>query len=454
MKIPRVIIAGTASGVGKTSISCGIMKVLSRKKNVAPFKVGPDFIDPIYHRFATDNPSRNLDTFFMEKEGIIENFARGANNKDIAIIEGVRGLYEGIDPVGEIGSTSHVSKILKSPVIIIINARSLTKSAAAYIKGFQSLDPNVNIRGVILNQVRDDIHYRKLTKAIETFTDVEVVGSIERGAISLTSRHLGLIPLIEREDRKEIMDDLGKQIENSVDIDKIIDIANEAEDIEKNEESHLFKVDPELKKNNTTVGIPFDKAFSFYYTENIEALNENGAKIKFFSPSNHEDFPETDCYYIGGGYPEIYADIISNNTDFLKGLKSACEDNKPIYGECGGLMVLSKNIEIKGKKFPMSGIFKQGTSMKDKKQGLSYVIAKPTENHYFLNSIVKGHEFHYSKMEYMPKNQDFAYRILRGKGIDNGMDGLIKNKCIGSYLHIHTGGAPCWASSFLKSVYQ
>lgn len=451
MKIPRIIIAGTASGVGKTSISCGIMKALARKKNVAPFKVGPDFIDPIYHRFATNNFSRNLDTFFMEKDAIIENFTRGSNKKDIAIIEGVRGLYEGIDPIKEIGSTSHVSKILKAPVILVINARSLTKSAAAYIKGFQSLDPKVNIRGVILNQVRDDIHYKKLKKAVETFTDVEIVGSIERGAISLTSRHLGLIPLIEREDRGEVMGDLVKEIENSIDLDKIKDIANEAEEIEK-KKGFLFEIDTELKKNKTTVGIPFDKAFSFYYTENIEALNENGAKIKYFSPTNNDEFPEADCYYLGGGYPEIYAQSISNNSDFLEGLKYACDNHKPIYGECGGLMVLSKYIEIEGEKFPMSDIFKQGTSMKNSKQGLSYVIAKPTDNHYFLSNTVKGHEFHYSKIDSIPKNQDFAYKILRGKGIDNCMDGLIKNKCIGSYLHIHIGGAPSWASSFLKSI--
>jgi len=453
LKIPRIVISGTASGVGKTSISCGIMKALSKKKKVAPFKVGPDFIDPIYHRFATGNFSRNLDTFFMEKDALIENFTRGADKKDIAIIEGVRGLYEGIDPVQEIGSTSHVSKILDSPVILVMNTRSLTKSAAAYIKGFQALDPNVKIRGVILNQVRDDVHYQKLKKAIEAFTDVEIVGSIERGAISLNSRHLGLVPLIERDDREEVMEDLGKEIENSLDVDKIKGIADEAEDLEK-KEGFLFKINPELKNSKITVGIPFDKAFSFYYRENIEALEENGAKIRYFRPTEGENLPEADCYYIGGGYPEIYPDSISRNQDFLKGLKSAFEESKPIYGECGGLMMLSKYIEVENKRYPMAGIFDEGTLMKKSKQGLSYVVAQPTEKHFFLKDNVKGHEFHYSKMEPLPNKQDFAYRILRGKGINNGMDGLIKNKCIGSYLHVHVGGAPSWASSFLESVYR
>lgn len=453
MKIPRIVISGTASGVGKTSISCGIMKALSKKKKVAPFKVGPDFIDPIYHRFATGNFSRNLDTFFMEKDALIENFTRGAEKKDIAIIEGVRGLYEGIDPVEEIGSTSHVSKILESPVILVMNTRSLTKSAAAYIKGFQALDQDVKIRGVILNQVRDDVHFQKLKKAVEVFTDVEVVGSIERGAISLSSRHLGLVPLIEREDREEVMEDLGEQIESSLDINKIKDIADEAEDLEKKEGS-LFHINPELKNNKITVGIPFDKAFSFYYRENIDALEENGAKIKYFRPTEAENLPEADCYYIGGGYPEIYPDAISNNKSFLKDLKSAFEESKPIYGECGGLMILSKYIEVENKRYPMAGIFDQGTLMKKSKQGLSYVIAQPTKNHFFLKDIVKGHEFHYSKMEPLPLKQDFAYKILRGKGINEGRDGLIKNKCIGSYLHVHVGGAPLWASSFLESVNQ
>lgn len=452
MNIPRVVIAGTASGVGKTSISCGIMKALSKKNNVAPFKVGPDFIDPIYHRFATDNFSRNLDTFFMEKDALIENFSRGASKKDIAIIEGVRGLYEGIDPIDEIGSTSHVSKLLDSPVILVMNVRSLTKSAAAYIKGFQTLDPNVKIRGVILNQVRDDTHFKKLQKAIKTFTDIEIIGSIERGAISLSSRHLGLVPLIEKEDREEIMEGLGKQIEASLDIDKIKEIAKEATNLEKRE-GFLFQVNSELKNNRITVGIPFDKTFSFYYRENIEALEENGAKIIYFKPTEGEDLPEADCYYIGGGYPEVYSEKISNNTDFLNNLKSASKECKPIYGECGGLMVLSKYIEVENTKYPMAGIFDEGTVMKKTKQGLSYVIAQPTEKHFFLKDIVKGHEFHYSKIEPAPQKKDFVYKILRGKGISNGRDGLIKNKCIGSYLHIHIGGAPSWASSFLENVY-
>ena len=450
MNIPRVVIAGTASGVGKTSISCGIMKALSKKNDVAPFKVGPDFIDPIYHRFATGNFSRNLDTFFMEKDALIENFQRGTKKKDIAIIEGVRGLYEGIDPIGEVGSTSHVSKILDSPVILVMNTRSLTKSAAAYIKGFQALDPNVKIRGVILNQVRDETHFKKLKIAIETFTDVEIVGYVERGAISLSSRHLGLVPLIEREDKEEVMENLGKEIENSIDINKIKDIAKEAEDLEK-KEGHLFQINPELKNNRITIGIPFDKAFSFYYKENIEALEENGAKISYFKPTEGDNLPDADGYYIGGGYPEIYPENISNNTSFLKDLKYAFEESKPIYGECGGLMVLSKYIEVENKKYPMAGIFDEGTLMKKSKQGLSYVIAEPTDKHFFLKDIVKGHEFHYSKMEPIPQ-KDFAYKIIRGKGINNGMDGLIRNKCIGSYLHIHIGGAPSWASSFLESI--
>ncbi|NMC60305.1 MAG: hydrogenobyrinic acid a,c-diamide synthase (glutamine-hydrolyzing) [Candidatus Methanofastidiosa archaeon] len=449
--MPRVVISGTASGVGKTSISCGIMKALSKKNDVAPFKVGPDFIDPIYHRFATGNFSRNLDTFFMEKNALIENFTRGATNKDIAIIEGVRGLYEGIDPIEDIGSTSHVSKILGSPIILVMNTRSLTKSAAAYIKGFQSLDPTINIRGVILNQVRDDIHFQKLKKAIETFTDVEIVGSIERGAISLSSRHLGLVPLIERDDREEVMAELGKEIEESIDIDKIRAIAREAEEFEK-KDGFLFEVNQDLKKNKITVGVPFDKVFSFYYRENIEALEENGAKIKYFKPTDEDGLPEAECYYLGGGYPEIYPDNISNNTDFLEGLKSAVEESKPIYGECGGLMVLSKYIQVENKKYPMAGIFEEGTLMTKSKQGLSYVIAQPTNNHFFLKDNVRGHEFHYSKMEPLPKNKNFAYKVLRGRGIYNNMDGLIKNKCIGSYLHIHIGGAPSWASSFLETV--
>ena len=279
----RIILAGTGSAVGKTTIATGIMKALSEKYNVQPFKVGPDYIDPSYHTLATENTSRNLDSFFMKEGQVRDSYLKGMKGKDIAIIEGVRGLYEGIDSINDIGSTASIAKSLKAPVILIINSRSLVKSAAALVLGFKSLDPEINIAGVILNKVKNQAHFEKTKRSIEEITKTEVIGGIVRDDnISIEQRHLGLVPARERENSLKFIDLWSEVIKNSIDLDKLVEIAKTAPKINKN----ITPIWNVKNRQKVKIAVAYDEVFNLYYKENIESLEANNAKINYFSPLN------------------------------------------------------------------------------------------------------------------------------------------------------------------------
>ncbi|WP_457611743.1 Ni-sirohydrochlorin a,c-diamide synthase [Methanocaldococcus sp.] len=431
----RVLIAGTSSEVGKTVISTGIMRALSKKYNVQGFKVGPDFIDPSYHYIATGYRGRNLDSFFMNKEQIKYIFQKNA--KDINIIEGVRGLYEGLSPINDVGSSASIAKALNCPVILIVNAKSITRSAVATVKGFINFD-NIDIEGVIFNYVRGESHIKKLKEAFSYYLpDIEIIGYIPRDERLLTEgRHLGLIPTAER-DLKDKIEIWGEVVERYLDLDKILEIADK--DFEEVDKPFLWEVEENLVK----IGVAYDEAFNFYYWENIEALEENGAKIKFFSPLHDDEVPDVDIIYIGGGYPEIFKEKLSENKDMINSFR---EFDGYIYGECGGLMYLTRSIDG----YPMLSLLDADSVMTDKVQGLSYVKAKFLKDCLIgrEGKIIKGHEFHYSKL--INVKGEFCYKILRGKGIVNNLDGLFKGKVLGGYLHNHAVANPYFASSMVN----
>ena len=280
----RILLTGTGSGVGKTTITTGIMKALSKEHKIQSFKVGPDYIDPSYHNCATGVPSRNLDSFFMTEKQIRQSFKNGMTESkaDYGIIEGVRGLYEGISPVNDIGSTASIAKALNAPVILIINSRSLVRSAAAMVIGFKSLDPQINIEGVILNNVKSNKHYLKTKEAVEKLADTPVIGGIVRDkSITMEQRHLGLIPAVEQDRIKGLIEKWGELVEDNLDLDMIMNIMNNSQPI-KDEYEPIWSENK--TKQKTKIAIPFDEAFNFYYQENIEALEYNNAKIEYFSP--------------------------------------------------------------------------------------------------------------------------------------------------------------------------
>lgn len=433
------------------------MKSLNKKGlKVQPFKVGPDFIDPSYHSIATDRPSRNLDSFLMSEAQIRWSFSHATKDSDIAIIEGVRGLYEGLDAVSDIGSTAHIAKILKVPIILVIDIRGITKSAAAYILGFKQLDLEVNIAGVILNQFNTRKHAQKAVRAIEKYTKIPVIGTIpnEREQ-ELQQRHLGLIPMAEFKEKEEIISNIGGFINENVNIEQILDIANKTKEINEANEP-LWNKKEELSKQKIRIGIAKDAAFNFYYQDNLDAFSENGAKFIEFSPINGETLPDADCFLIGGGFPEIYSQEISQNTNFLKDLKNIITDNHPVYAECGGLMILSSKLTtLSGDEYQFANVIPSNVIMKKQRQGLSYVEGITTKKHPFLppNSVIKGHEFHYSKLNEI-SNANFGYKIRRGKGIDGSNDGICINNTIASFLHIHIASNPNFAVDFLKLAFN
>lgn len=443
----RLLLAGSGSAVGKTTISTGIMKALSEKFNVQPFKVGPDYIDPTYHTLATKNTSRNLDSFFMSKNQIRDAYLKAMKKHDIAIIEGVRGLYEGLDSVNDIGSTASIAKALKTPVILIINTRSLVKSAAAIILGFKALDPEINIAGVILNNVKNKTHFNKTKKSIEHFTDVEVLGYIPRNDnITIHQRHLGLVPAVEKENSLNYINIWAKIIKENIDLDRLVEIAKSAEKI-KEKTSPIWTV---KNKEKVKIGIAYDEVFNFYYKENIESLEANNAKIKYFSPLKDEHIPDVDGIYIGGGYPEIFAKELAKNKSIITDIKKFHNDMRPIFAECGGLMYLTQSINNS----KLTNIYPYKSILTDKVQALKYTIAEVQEDNIISKKGDKfnGHEFHYSKVIVPELKNKMAFKILRGEGSYNNQDGFIEKNTLASYVHTHVAAMPDFGSNFTRSA--
>ncbi len=447
----RVVLAGTGSAVGKTTISTGIMKALSQEHRVQPFKVGPDYIDPTYHTLATGNISRNLDSFFMTDNQIREAFERGLqiSNSKMGIIEGVRGLYEGISPIGDVGNTASIAKALNSPVILILNSRSLVKSAAAVVIGFKTLDPTINIEGVILNLVKNRKHYLKTKEAVEKLAKTPVIGGIPRDeAISVEQRHLGLVPALERESILRNIEQWGQVMAENIDLDALISIMEEARNIPDGLEP-LFH---QKNQGNVKIGIAKDEAFTFYYQDNLEALEANNASLVYFSPLHDDEVPDVDGLYIGGGYPEVFAKELSANTSMLTSINKFHQDNRPIYAESGGLMYLSRSINHQ----EMCDVFPYHSHMTKKPQALSYVIARSARDNIIIpeGMTFHGHEFHYYKLELEGSKPKFAFDIQRGRGVMDSMDGLMSNQTLASYVHTHVAACPTFATQMVKSALE
>lgn len=445
----KLVLAGTGSAVGKTTITTGIMKALSSEFRVQPFKVGPDYIDPTYHTMATGNYSRNLDSFFMTDGQIRQGFERAMHlsQSDLGMIEGVRGLYEGISPTGDVGNTASIAKALDAPVILIVNSRSLVKSAAAVVIGFKTLDPTIKIRGVILNQVKNNKHYLKTKEAVEKLANTDVIGGIPRDdAIRVEDRHLGLVPAVEQENISRSIDKWGLMMEENIDLDSLINIMKDVDPLPEGRED-LWKVQNQGK---VRIGLAMDEVFTFYYRDNLDALEENKAQIVYFSPLKDEEVPDVDGVYIGGGYPEIFARELEANQSMRDSILKLHRDGRPIYAECGGLMYLSRSINGHN----MCKVFNYPSRMMKKPQALSYVISKANTKSFIADKgdIIKGHEFHYSKIDLGEARPEFAFQILRGKGIVDKKDGLMAHNTVASYIHTHTAAYPEFASNFTKSA--
>jgi cobyrinic acid a,c-diamide synthase len=423
--IPAVLIAGTHSGVGKTTVTLGLMAALKRRGlKVQPFKVGPDFIDPSHHTAICDRPSRNLDPFMMGLDGVKRSFCSGIVGADVAVVEGVMGLYDGMD-ASETGSTAQVAKTLGIPVLLVLNVHGMSRSAAAVELGFVAFDPAVNVAGTVLNRVGSERHLSMLRSSLR----LPIIGAMPRSRqIEMKSRHLGLEMSFET---KHDLGALASLVEENADLDRILELTCTCDPC------------PDSKPESTPegsvrIGVALDEAFCFYYQENLYELRRRGAELVFFSPI-HDDLPDVDGLYIGGGYPELHAESLERGAARMQ-IKHASEDGMPIYGECGGLIYLSECIISASEKSSrrMVGALPANTIMTTGLQALGYVEADVVRANpvVHLGKVIRGHEFHYSRIE-CEGDSKFAYRLRRGKGIKDGCDGLVEHSTLGGYLHTH-----------------
>lgn len=457
----KILIAGSYSGVGKTTISLGLMKALSKRgKKVQPFKVGPDYIDPMYHRFVTGEWSRNLDSYMLDDEQIKFVFKNSSEGKDISIIEGVMGLYDGIGTEINKHSTSQMSKILKSPVILVIDGKGMGASAGAMVLGYKQLDKDVEIVGVIANNVRTQRHYNIIKESIERFCGIEVLGYLPPDEnVSVESRNLGLFPSNEIEDLERKVNTIADEMEKHIDIDRIIELS-ESENVTSYFELNMFSEDPEVRAlaEGKTVAVAYDKAFNFYYPDNIDLFKEIGANIITFSPINDEEIPEADLLYMGGGFPEVFAEELEKNVSMRKSIKKAHDEGLAIYAECGGLMYLGDSlVDMDGKKHEMVGAISGYSEIKKGLRRFGYCIATAKEDNLisYKGQEMSGHEFHSSEF-YSDLDTAFTMKkVVEDEVVDEWEGGYYVNNTLASYLHIHfynNLSMVCYLLSNVKNV--
>jgi cobyrinic acid a,c-diamide synthase len=437
----QILITGDRSGSGKTSITLALAALLSRNNRVQTFKVGMDYIDPSYLAAVSGRPCRNLDSFTLSDTQINAIFQYGCRDADIALVEGVRGLYEGAEALMDTGSTASIAKTLDLPVVLVVSAQSITRSAAALVKGFMAFDPRIRIAGVILNNVKGGSHKAKAVTAIEHYCGVPVIGAIPRmEEMHLAMRHLGLVPYREGSGRKDFdarIAVITEMIGKYVDLDALCTLMKETP-LEKTQKS-LFEYSA---SHDVRIGVALDEAFNFYYADLFDLLQAYGADYVPFSPV-HDTLPEADGYIIGGGYPELFVRELEKNTPMREALREVSRNNTPIYAECGGLMYLTDRMTLKkgwqesetDTSYGMCGVFSGETRMPARRV-VSYVEGTSAAGSPLGASTFRGHEFHYSEVV-LKKGTRYAYQLSRGIGIRDTSDGAVVNNTLGSYTHLH-----------------
>jgi cobyrinic acid a,c-diamide synthase len=456
--IPRIVIAALRGGAGKTFLTTGIVSAL-RNRGLSPavFKKGPDYIDAGWLGLAAAGACYNLDTYLMDTEVVKRSFYTRAAGRPIAVVEGNRGLFDGVD-VGGTYSTAQLAGLLNAPVLLIVDAAKVTRTAAAWVLGCLRMDPGIALRGVILNHVAGLRHDTILRQSIEAATAVPVIGSVPKhSGLHFPQRHLGLLPLQEHPLAHEFVRDAGTLVERCVDMEALIRIAGEAGDFDEyppDAEDHEQKTgdEPALR-----IGVLQDSAFQFYYPENLEALGRASGSLVTLSALDSVELPDLDALYIGGGFPETHAERLADNRVFRDSLRKAIERGLPVYAECGGLMYLSTNLCIDEKRYPMVGVFPIDTVLERKPKGLGYIqvqVDRPNP-FYPCGTRLGGHEFHYSSVAGLATTADAcAFRVLRGHGMDGERDGFCRFNALGTYMHIHALGEPLWAAGILHRARQ
>jgi cobyrinic acid a,c-diamide synthase len=467
-EFPRLIVAALRGGSGKTILSIGVISALiKRGKSVAPFKKGPDYIDAGWLALAAGRPCYNLDSFLLSPPDNLHSFLSHSVDCDISVIEGNRGLYDGIDLEGST-STAELAKLLKCPVVLCVDCTKITRTMAAVVAGCSQFDPAVLINGVILNQVANTRHEQKLRDSIEHYCGMPVIGAIPKlGVQHFPERHLGLVPTPEHDWANNAIEAITRIAEHHIDLETLIEIAQNAPDLDTEDRGRKTEVGRqrtedsgqksgiEVRQPCVKIGIIRDSAFQFYYPENIDALAARGAEIEYVSPLKDRELPELDALYIGGGFPETHAEQLAANKKFNSQLKALAEDGFPIYAECGGLMYLGEQLVLENKSYPMVGILPVSFDFYKRPQGHGYTIVKVEgKNPYYdVGFEIKGHEFHYSRVSKWDSGKsDLIFRMQRGAGIEKDRDGILYKKVLATYTHVHALGTPGWADALVRNA--
>lgn len=439
--IPTLIVAGTHSGVGKTTLTVGLIAAWrARGLTVQPFKVGPDYIDPTYHTLAAGRPARTLDTWMVPRERVRALVTAAVAGADIAVVEGVMGLYDGFGYADEAGSTAEVAKLLNAPVVLVLDARAMARSAGAVALGYKAFDPDLRLAGFIVNRVAGDRHGKGVAQAVEAATGLPVFGWIPRDqALHVPERHLGLVPTVEPGRWAAFVEAAGELVSRHLDLDRLLAVARTA--TLPAEKPPPWPTDQPVEGEAPVVAVARDEAFSFLYPENLDLLCRAGARLAFFSPLRDQDLPpRTAALVLSGGFPEVYAEALSANAAMRQAIRAACEHGLPVYAECGGLMYLTEAIvDQQGRQYPMVGIL-PGRSAMTGRLTLGYRLAEAVADSWLLRrgERVRGHEFHYSVWEERPPNLPPAYRLIPpdGQG-DPQPEGALVGNVWASYVHLH-----------------
>ena len=451
----RIFISAAHKSSGKTTVSIGLCAALTQLgKTVQPYKKGPDYIDPMWLGQATGRACHNLDFFTMSHDEILSVYARYQNEADIALIEGNKGLYDGLDLDGS-NSNAALAKLLKAPVILVIDARGMTRGIAPLILGYQDFDKDIEIAGVILNQLGGSRHEKKLRDVISHYTNIPVLGAIHHNPdIEIIERHLGLIPSNESEDARRKIELLGNLISEQVDLNACLSIAADAPRLNISESTPIAKSDDKPVR----IGIARDAAFGFYYPDDLDAFAEANAQLVPIDLLNDKTLPEIDGLFIGGGFPETQMAELEKNTQMRQHIKIAIENGLPCYAECGGLMYLANKISWNDKSHEMVGIIPGNIEMHRKPQGRGYIRIRQNPNAPWLvsnsPSEICAHEFHYSSITGLPDNCEYAFEVTRGTGVDGKHDGIIYKNLIANYAHLRNTQQSPWVSQFVNFVRQ
>jgi cobyrinic acid a,c-diamide synthase len=442
------MIAGLKGGSGKTTLSLGLLRLWS---NVIPYKKGPDYIDAGWLSLAAGNSCYNLDTYLMNDQDVITSFISHSEGFDVSLIEGNRGIFDGMDRDGTY-STASLAKLLNCPVILVVDCIKTTSTIGVIVKGINDFDKDLNIAGVVLNQIATKRQETVIRDAVEYHSGVKVLGVLKKGRdVLLPERHMGLLSSVEHIDPQHGIDAIANIVKETVDVSAIRDIAQNAPQIISNKlKTKVNTIDKQLR-----IGALRDKAFQFYYPDNLDALRDRGAEIIEIDAINDIEMPDIDALYIGGGFPETNAIDIASNYKFIDSLRSSIESGLPVYAECGGLMFLGRSIIFNSNTYKMTGIFPLDfeVSHSPKAHGYTEVEVIDADNPFYpRGAILKGHEFHYSYViNSDTDNIRFAFKMKRGKGIMNGVDGAIYKNVLATYTHVHVLGTPLWADGFIRA---